>query len=257
MRVRAVVEYLGTGWCGWQAQPQVPTIQCALEKALRTAAGVTTRIAVAGRTDAGVHAHGQVVAFNVPEATDLRRLLASLNALAGRGITVVSLEPTHEAFDPRRDALSRTYQYTILNGRPASPFFDDRSWTLYRPLDLDLLSRTAAVIVGSHDFAAFRSADCQSRSTLRTVMRSQWQRDGAILTYTVTANAFLKQMVRSLVGTMVDIAIGRLPEERMAALLVGGSREQAGQTAPAKGLTLLEVAYPRDGEVRAPRARPQ
>lgn len=244
MRVRALIEYLGTGWCGWQAQPDVPTIQCALEKALATAAGVSTRIAVAGRTDAGVHALGQVVAFEVPDGTDLRRLRGSLNALAGRGISVVSLEPTHEGFNPRRDALSRTYRYTIVNGRPASPFFDDRSWTLYRLLDVELLGRSAGLIVGEHDFQAFRSADCQSRSTRRTVTRSEWRREGPLLTYTVTANAFLKQMVRALVGTMVDIATGRLPEERMVALLAGGSREQAGQTAPAKGLTLLEVEYP-------------
>lgn len=250
MRVRALIEYLGTGWCGWQAQPGVPTIQCALEDALRIAAGVTKRIAVAGRTDAGVHAHGQVVAFDVPEDTDLRRLQGSLNALAGRGIAVVSLEPTHDSFDPRRDAISRTYRYTIVNGRPASPFFADRSWTLHRPLDVELLSRVAAQVVGDHDFSAFRASDCESRSTRRLVTRSEWQRDGAMLTYTVTANAFLKQMVRSLVGTMVDIATGRLPEDRMARLLEGGSREQAGQTAPARGLTLFEVTYPPDGQSR-------
>ena len=250
MRVRALVEYLGTGWSGWQAQPGVPTIQCAIEKALLTAAGVTTRIAVAGRTDAGVHALGQVVAFEVPDGTDLRRLRGSLNALAGRGIAVVSLEPTHERFDPRRDALSRTYRYTIVNGRPASPFFNDRSWTLYRLLDLELLGRSAASIIGEHDFHAFRSSDCQSRSTQRTVTRSEWLSDGPIVTYTVTANAFLKQMVRALVGTMIDIAIGRLPESRMSELLDGGSREQAGQTAPAKGLTLLSVEYPDAGEER-------
>lgn len=231
----------------------MPTIQCALEKALLIAAGVETRIAVAGRTDAGVHALGQVVAFEVPDATDLRRLRGSLNALAGRGITVVTLEPTHASFDPRRDALSRTYRYTIVNGRPASPFFDDRSWTLYRPLDLELLGRSASSLLGQHDFAAFRSADCQSRSTLRTVTRSEWLRDGPILTYTVTANAFLKQMVRALVGTMIDVAIGKLPQDRIAALFAGGSRAQAGQTAPAKGLTLLAVEYPEPGQIESRR----
>lgn len=199
---------------------------------------------MAGRTDAGVHALGQVVAFEVPDGTDLRRLRGSLNALAGRGITVVTLEPTHNTFNPRRDALGRTYRYTIVNGRPASPFLDDRSWTIYRPLDLHLLARSAASLLGQHDFQAFRSADCQSRSTLRSVTLSEWRREGPIFTYTVTANAFLKQMVRALVGTMVDIAIERLPESRMGELLAGGSREQAGQTAPAKGLTLVSVEYP-------------
>lgn len=244
MRVRAVVEYLGTALSGWQYQPDTRTVQGELEEALFVATRHRTRIAAAGRTDAGVHALGQVIAFDVPSGVDLRRLRLSLDALTGRDITVVSLEIAHEGFDPRREALRRTYRYTIVNGRPASPFLADRSWTIHRPLDERRLDECARQFVGEHDFSAFRSADCESRSTRRTVYESSWKRDGHLLEYTVTANAFLKQMVRTMVGTMIDIEIERLPPQRLAALLGGGSRESAGRTAPAQGLTFVRVDYP-------------
>jgi tRNA pseudouridine38-40 synthase len=245
MRVRGTVEYLGTGWSGWQVQPNAPTIQGALERALQVATGLSVRVASAGRTDAGVHARGQVIAFDLPDTVDLRRLLVSLNALAGRGIGIVDLTPARADFDPRRDARRRSYEYTIVNARPASPFLADRSWLVRRPLDDTILHRLAAHVLGTRDFRAFRAADCEARTTVREVIESAWGRDGAVLTYRVTANAFLKQMVRNLVGSMVDVATGRLEEETFVRLLEGGGeRPEAGRTAPAAGLTLVEVGYP-------------
>ncbi len=244
MRVRGLVEYLGTDWSGWQYQPDQPTVQGELERALKIVLGEDVRVAGAGRTDAGVHASGQVIAFDVPDHVEPYRLKRSLNALTASSITIVDLVLAHDSFDPRRQALSRTYEYTIVNARPPSPFLADRSWNVHAPLDLGTLQRLAAGVLGEHDFRAFRAADCEANSVRRHVSRSEWERSGRILTYRVTANAFLKQMVRTLVGTMVDVALGRLPESTFTTLLEGGSREMAGRTAPAAGLALVHIEYP-------------
>lgn len=243
MRVRATIEYLGTAYAGWQAQPDQPTVQAALEHALAVVTGERVRVAGAGRTDAGVHATGQVAAFDVPEGTDLYRLRASLNGLTAGDISVVSLEEAPAQFDPRRAARSRTYRYTIVNGRPPAPMLRDRSWHVYPVLDARLLTRLAEQILGVHDFSAFRAADCESDSTEREVFVSEWSTDNGIYIYEVTANAFLKQMVRVLVGTMVEVALGRMTEGDFARLFSGGTRTAAGPTAPARGLTLVRVDY--------------
>lgn len=246
MRVRGTVEYLGTNWSGWQLQPDAPTVQGEIERAIRVLTKTDIRIAVAGRTDAGVHALGQVIAFDLEDGTDLRKFHASLNGVTDRSITIVDLRETTPDFDPRRDAVSRTYEYAIVNARPPSPFLADRAWHLHAPLDLLLLRRMAAAICGEHDFAAFRAANCDSPTTRRRVLASDWSRDGAVLTYRITAHAFLKQMVRTLVGSMVDVALGKLDERVFTKLLEGGSRTSAGRTAPAAGLTLVHVEYGAD-----------
>lgn len=246
MRVRGTVEYLGTKWAGWQLQPGQPTVQGEIERALAIVTGGPVRVAASGRTDAGVHATGQVMAFDVADDADLARLQRSLNALTDASICVASLARTNDAFDPRRHALSRSYEYTIVNGRPPSPFLADRCWHVHDELDVAVLAALAARVVGEHDFTAFRAADCASASTRRFVSESAWTRDGAVLGYRVTANAFLKQMVRTLVGSMVDVALGRLPAATFAELLDGGSRPHAGRTAPAAGLALVAVEYPPD-----------
>ena len=243
MRVKAVVEYAGDAYAGWQIQPDQPTVQAALEAALATALRQVVRVEGAGRTDAGVHALGQVAAFDVPDGTDLYRLRGSLNGITERDVSVVSLEPAADGFDPRRDARSRTYEYTIVAGRPASPLLRGRSWHVAAALDLDLLQRVAGAVLGTRDFAAFRAADCESPSTMREVHESAWREQGGVLVYRIRASAFLKQMVRVLVGSMVDVAAGRLDEALFVALLEGGDRTRAGRTAPACGLTLVSVEY--------------
>lgn len=246
MRVRGTVEYLGTGLAGWQVQPGQATVQGEIERALATILGAPVRVAASGRTDAGVHASGQVIAFDLPQDSELLRLRHSINALTPAGITVVELSPAGPGFDPRRHALARSYEYTIVHGRPPSPFLRDRSWTLYLELDLEPLHRLAAAVIGEHDFTAFRAADCASKSTRRVVRESVWQVEGETLTYRITANAFLKQMVRTLVGSMVDVSLGHLDETVFVDLLEGGCRTQAGRTAPAQGLSLVSVEYPRE-----------
>jgi tRNA pseudouridine38-40 synthase len=253
MRVRGTLEYLGTSWAGWQLQPGQRTIQGELERALSIVFHDPVRVAASGRTDSGVHATGQVIAFDVPDGHDLLRLRRSLNALTDPSISVVDLHETNPAFDPRRHALSRTYEYTIVNDRPPSPFLLDRSWHVYPPLDVARLNRLADMVTGDRDFTAFRAADCASGSTRRFVSESVWRKEDAILTYRVSANAFLKQMVRTLVGTMVDVELGRLDEQAFVDQLKGGSRTLSGRTAPAEGLALVRVDYPPEFEV-GPRA---
>ncbi|MFT4570997.1 MAG: tRNA pseudouridine38-40 synthase [Hyphomicrobiaceae bacterium] len=244
MRAKGVVEYLGAGFCGWQIQDNAYSVQQAIEEALAIAARVPCRLAAAGRTDAGVHARGQVIGFDLPDGTDLYRLLAALNALVPNEIAITSLEEVPADFDARRQATMRSYSYVIMNQRPASPFWRDRCWTFPAPLETDRLNEIAAHLIGTHDFTAFRAADCPASKPVRTINESFWTRDGSLLIYRIEAKAFLKQMVRVLVGSMVDVALGNLDEREFVRLLdEGGMRAKAGRTAPARGLTLERVDY--------------
>ena len=244
MRVKATVEYLGTAFAGWQTQPDQATVQTALENAIHVATGERVRVEGAGRTDAGVHASGQVAAFTLVKPTDLFRLKASLNGITPDEIAVLDLTEVRDDFDPRRDALCRTYQYTVISGRAHSPLRASQSWHVPPALDMESLQSSAVKIVGVHDFAAFRASDCEAPTTKREVFSSCWSADRNAFVYEVRANAYLKQMVRVLVGTMVDIALGKVAPRTLERLLEGdGTRDDAGRTAPACGLVLVSVDY--------------
>jgi tRNA pseudouridine38-40 synthase len=206
----------------------------------------------AGRTDAGVHALGQVAAVRVEDMPpDLDRLRASLNALLPHDIVVSSIAPADDAFSPRRDATSRVYEYRLWTAPAPSPFWRRFAWHCWGPLDLDAMQDAAAALVGTHDFRSFCAADADAtRSTVRRVHASRFERREELLVYRIEANAFLKHMVRNVMGTLIEIGRGVRPAESMPALLRHGDRRAAGPTAPPHGLVLLAVRY--DGTTDAP-----
>jgi tRNA pseudouridine38-40 synthase len=240
------VEYHGGAFAGWQVQPDLATVQGALEQALATATGRPCRVEGAGRTDSGVHASGQVAAFDVAADTDLYRLQGKLNGLTPRAMSLRDLQDAHAGFDPRREATGRLYRYTLVAGRPDSPLQADRAWHVVPELDLELLSRLAALLEGTHDFAAFRSSDCGSESTMRRIFSSSWSEEAGLFKYEVRGNAFLRNMVRVMVGSMVDTALGDMEVAEFERLLEHGERVRAGRTAPSRGLELVAVDY--DGQ---------
>ncbi len=244
MQLKLVVEYEGTRFLGWQVQPGGPTVQEALEQALTTALREPVRVRGAGRTDAGVHACGQVAAVkvtHVPE--DLGRLRKSLNALTPDDVAVREITLVDDAFDPRRDARSRVYEYRILNTPAPSPFWRRHAWHIVQPLDAGAMDTAATQLVGEHDFEAFRGADTEPvSSTVRRVLESRVQA-GPVLVYRIEATAFLKHMVRNIVGTLVEVGRGERPAGGFGELLAGRDRTRAGATAPAHGLTLVAVRY--------------
>ena len=244
MQLRLTIEYEGTRYQGWQVQPGGPTVQEVLERALATALREPVRVRGAGRTDAGVHACGQVAAVKVTHVpADLGRLRKSLNALTPDDVAVREIAVVDDAFDPRRHAQSRVYEYRILNTPAPSPFWRRHAWHVPEPLDAGAMDEAAGQLAGEHDFAAFRGADSEPvNSTVRRVLESRVQ-SGPVLVYRVEATAFLKHMVRNVVGTLVQVGRGELTPASLRDLLAGRDRTLAGATAPAHGLTLVAVRY--------------
>jgi tRNA pseudouridine38-40 synthase len=245
MQLKLVVEYEGTEYQGWQLQPGDRTVQAVLERALATALREPVRVRGAGRTDAGVHACGQVAAVAVSQVPpDLDRLRRSLNALTPDDVAVREVTVVDDAFDPRRHARSRLYEYRIWTAPAPSPFWRRWAWHHPHPLDVDAMTAAAPALVGEHDCAAFCAADADPmRSTVRRVLTSELVREGPMLVYRVEANAFLKHMVRNIVGTLVEVGRGDRPTDALATLLAGRDRTKAGATAPPQGLVLVAVRY--------------
>jgi len=243
MRIGMVLEYDGTDYRGWQIQPGLPTIQGSLERALETIIGAPVRVEAAGRTDAGVHARGQVAAFTIGRDVDLRALQRGLNALCGPDIVVRRLATVGDAFDHRRHARSRTYEYRICNAPWPSPFARRHAWHVHRPLDAASMREACATLIGEHDFSSFQAADCDAEHPVRRVDESEIDVLGEELTYRITATAFLRHMVRSIAGTLVEVGLGERSAAEFAALLAARDRRLGGPTAPSHGLCLTRVVY--------------
>jgi tRNA pseudouridine38-40 synthase len=244
MRVKLTLEYDGSQFHGWQLQPNLPTLQGTLEGALATILREPVRVLAAGRTDAGVHARGQVAAFDTTRTIDSKALQRSLNVLAGPAIAVLAVEMVPDEFDPRRDACARVYAYTILNRVAPSPLLQRQAWHVPWPLDGEAMRAAAALLEGEHDFSAFRDADCDAVHAVRRVHRSAVSRDGDLLIFEIEATAFLRHMVRIIVGTLVRVGSGALTVDDYRDIFVGRDRTRAGETAPAQGLCLVAVRYP-------------
>ncbi len=243
MRFKLIVEYDGSDYHGWQIQPNGPTIQQTLEAAVARFTGETVRVAAAGRTDSGVHAAGQVVSFAVQVARAPEVVQRALNALTPRDISITAVTAVADDFDPRRAARSRMYVYRIWNARWPSPFWRRYAWHVARPLDTEAMRAAAIALMGEHDFSAFQAADCDADNPVRRVLRSELERREPLITYTVEATAFLRHMVRNIVGTLVEVGSGERSADDLPGLLASCDRTQAGPTAPAAGLCLQRVSY--------------
>ena len=243
MQFRLLLEDDGTEYSGWQLQPNARTVQAVVEEALATVLRHPTRVHAAGRTDAGVHALGQVATFRTDLTVEPRELRKSLNALTPPDVAIREVAPVAEAFDARRTATSRVYEYRIWNQPWRSAFWHRFTWHVPRSLDVRAMRAAAAALVGEHDFSAFRAADCESESRVRRVLHSGLTETENLCTYRVQANAFLKHMVRAIVGTLVTIGAGDLPPDAMADILASRDRGRAGATAPPQGLCLVAVSY--------------
>jgi tRNA pseudouridine38-40 synthase len=247
MHYRLIVEYDGTDFHGWQIQPDRRTVQATLEDALRRLLGHPARVAAGGRTDAGVHAAGQVVCFHSPRDLPPDTVRRALNALTPRDLVVRAAAAVSEDFDPRRAARCRRYVYRIWTRADPSPFWRRYAWHVHGPLDVDTMRAAATELVGEHDFSSFRAAGCDATHPVRRVLRSELERRGDLVVYTIEATAFLRHMVRNIVGTLVDVGRGRRRAD-FRALLAARDRTLAAQTAPAQGLCLMEIRYEGDRE---------
>lgn len=241
--MRLVVQYDGTEYAGFQIQPECPTVQAQLEWALSRLLGERTSVRAASRTDAGVHACGQVVCFSTGNPIPVERVPRALNDLLPRDIACLKADVVPESFHPRYSAQCKRYVYRILNREVPSPFIGRYAWQVREPLALQAMQEAGESFVGEHDFAAFCAAGGSAQTSVREIQSLQLAREGEIIETSVVGNGFLYMMVRIIIGTLVEVGMRRWPASRVAEVLAGRDRSKAGPTAPPQGLTLVEVEY--------------
>lgn len=240
------LEYDGRGFVGWQRQDNGLSIQEVLEAAAaKLCDGRRVGSVVAGRTDAGVHANGQVAALDMPDSFDARAVCAALNFhMKPHAVVVLDAAPVPSArWSPRFSAIGRSYRYTILNRRARPALLDGLVWHVKAPLDAGAMRRAAQLLLGNHDFTSFRARACQAKSPIRTLDRLDVRRDGELVVIETAARSFLHHQVRNMVGTLKLVGEGRWPDSRVAAALAARDRASAGPTAPPDGLSLVAVRY--------------
>ena len=243
-RIALGLEYDGTDFVGWQQQRQGRSVQQELAAAVSAVADEPVGVHGSGRTDAGVHAAGQVAHFDTRAQREPRQWLLGINSLLADDIAVSWAKAVDSDFDARRSAKWRRYRYQVLQQPTPSALARRRCWWVRDTLDCAAMTAAAAYWLGENDFSAFRAAGCQSSSPLRRLMSVSVMRSGPLVVLEFKANAFLQHMVRNLVGALAEIGRGRQPAGWAAELLVGGDRTAGGVTAPPQGLTLVEIAYP-------------
>jgi tRNA pseudouridine38-40 synthase len=242
---KLTLAYDGTKFSGWQAQPGRRTVQGVLQEAWLAITGEQVRAVGSSRTDAGVHALGQVVGVQSETLLPARRLLGGVNAKLPEDVVLLAVESVPDGFHATHDAVSKRYRYQLHNSR-LRPLLDRHLvWHVHQTLDVDAMHRAGQLLVGKHDFASFQSTGSPRISTVRTITAVQVTRarDPSQIWIEVASNGFLYNMVRNLVGTLIEVGVGRRPEAWVGEVLAACDRQQAGQTAPPQGLLLLKVDY--------------
>lgn len=244
--IRLILAYDGGGYHGWQKQPEVPTVQAAVEQAARRALRHQVSIVGAGRTDAGVHAAGQVANFRTDTPIPTDKLKQAIGARLPKDITIVHAHEVHPAFHANRSALRKLYRYRVFNrpGRPVENMVHRYTYHFWQPLDIDAMREAAAAFVGEQDFAAMASRDDSRQTTVRTVTHVLINRHYDEIWFDVIGTGFLYNQVRNMVGTLIEVGRGHWPPQRVREILAGRDRSAAGPTAPARGLCLRWVEYP-------------
>lgn len=243
-RWRLTIEYDGTPFVGWQRQEVSPSVQEVLENAFAQLAGMNVRLYVCGRTDAGVHALGQVAHLDLPTRFDGRTIREAANFHAQpHPVSILEAEPVSGEFDARRSATGREYRYRIVNRRARLTLDQGRAWHVPQPLDTDAMALAAARLLGHHDFTSFRASQCQASSPMRTLDRLAVTRDGDEVVITAKARSFLHHQVRNITGTLVPVGLGKCRPEDISRILAARNRSAAGETAPASGLYFVRAFY--------------
>jgi len=241
--IRLVIEYDGTAYAGWQMQSNARTIQGEIEAAIEQVTRSQSTLYGSGRTDAGVHARGQVANFRTDCEMPLRKLRRAINATTPRDIVILDLDEVPDGFHARKSAVSKRYSYCLLTGDNHAALDRHRIVVLHGALELAPMGEGAALLVGTHDFAAFQNADSPRQDTVRRLVRLDIEADGEQLTFQIEGAGFLYKMCRTLVGTLVEVGQNKRSVASLAALLDAGDRRQAGPAMPAHGLVLEEVRY--------------
>lgn len=244
--IKLIIEYDGTGYAGWQVQPNGLTVQEVLEEALARMLGERATLHASGRTDAGVHARGMVACFRTEKGLPLRAFREGLNSLLPSDIAVRDACEVPLGFHPRFDAVAKHYRYTMLVDNLRSPLARHTAWRLKGRLDVDAMRAACKLFVGEHDFAAFRGSNCAAKTTVRKIYSMELVQDNRFLYLDIKGSGFLKNMVRIIAGTLIDVGQGRRSADDVARLLKGGARHESGMTVPPQGLCLMQVFYPEE-----------
>ncbi|MHC4870793.1 MAG: tRNA pseudouridine(38-40) synthase TruA [Planctomycetota bacterium] len=242
-RIKLIIEYDGTNYCGWQFQPGEVTLQGKIEEALLTITRENIRIHGSGRTDAGVHARGQVAHFETACDLEARKYSRSLNSCLPKDISIRLSEEAAPDFHARYSATGKLYSYEIDNAKNRPAIDRHKAWWMKDIIDFELLQETTQFFIGEHDFTSFTDGEKKEEDNVRTVRKAEWVRSENQLMFRIEGKGFLYKMVRIIVGTSVDIARGSIPISKIPEMFEAKSRKAAGQTAPAQGLCLEEVYY--------------
>lgn len=242
--IKLLIEYDGTNYLGWQVQAKGLTIQGMIEEKLELLTGESVRLIGSGRTDAGAHAFGQVAHFKVQNRMDAGTIQKAINSLLPPDIVIKKVEEVDENFHARKQARSKVYEYRILNRDVRSAIGRGYVWHIPQKLDFKAMEQATRHLLGEHDFSSFRSTGTPTKTAVRKVFRAEWKRgrDG-LIRFEIEASGFLKQMVRAIVGTLVEVGRGKISSEEFQRILESKDRKEAGPTAPAQGLFLKKVNY--------------